>query len=630
MIIVTAGHVDHGKTSLVRHLTEVETDRLKDEQTRGLTIDLGFAYADLEDQRVGFVDVPGHIRFIHNMLAGVSGVQLALLVIAADDGPMPQTREHLAIIEALGLTSLMVAHTKVDRVDHARREASRQEISTLLSSTRFASADIIDISNASLEGIQLLRSTLCQFARDSQLPNTQASEDLKEQNFRLPIDRVFSIKGAGSVVTGTVASGAVNIGDTLLEPLSGQALRVRNIHTQDLAADQAVRGQRCALNVVPMDGGLAPLARGCWLTSQCQTAAPQRVDIEVDLFATEVKPLQHWTQLHVFHATTHAIGHLATLGATNIAPGATGLGQLSLTAPAHFCVGDRVILRDHGASRTIGAGRVIDLETSKAGRAKPSRIALLSRLAAAETRASWLQARLESEPSGLDAERLSDHLNWPIQFTEQPFAHSPLKRVGHRVFSEAQWTAAKQIVLNTLDQWHREQPNQRGFAANQLTPKLPQRFTLLKELLVEMINAKLIRLDGAMISLAGHTAALSEKAQRALDAVSPVLKRQGLQPPVLHDLAKEVGIPVKSLESLLKECAAANYLVRPTDNRFFLPDAIDRVHQLVTALDDPDGFTVQAFRDAAGIGRNLAIELLEYLDRKGVTRRDGNVRFLRR
>ena len=207
MIIVTAGHVDHGKTSLVRHLTGVETDRLKDEQTRGLTIDLGFAYADLEDQRVGFVDVPGHIRFIHNMLAGVSGVQLALLVIAADDGPMSQTREHLAIIEALGLDSLMVAHTKVDRVDQVRREASRQEISTLLSSTRYASADIIDISNASLEGIELLRSTLCQFARDLQSPNAQASEDLKEQNFRLPIDRVFSIKGAGSVVTGTVASG---------------------------------------------------------------------------------------------------------------------------------------------------------------------------------------------------------------------------------------------------------------------------------------------------------------------------------------------------------------------------------------------------------------------------------------
>ena len=425
-----------------------------------------------------------------------------------------------------------------------------------------------------------------------------------------------------------MASGTVSLGDTLIEPLSGQTLRVRNIHTQDLAADQAVRGQRCALNVVPMDGGLAPLARGHWLTSQCLTAARQRVDIEVELFATEVKPLQHWTQLHVFHATTHVIGHLATLGATNIAPGATELGQLSLTAPAHFCVGDRVILRDHGASRTIGAGRVIDLETSKAGRAKPSRTALLARLAAADTRESWLHARLEFEPSGLDAELLSDHLNWPIQFIERSFAHSPLKRVGHRVFTETQWSAAKQIVLNTLDQWHREQPNQRGFAANQLTPKLPQRFTLLKELLVEMINAKLIRLDGAMISLAGHTAALSDKAQRAR-CRQPGVKRHGLQPPVLHDLAKEVGIPVKQLESFLKECAAADRLIRPTDNRFFLPDAIDQVHQLVTALDAPEGFTVQAFRDSAGIGRNLAIELLEYLDRKGVTRRDGNVRFLR-
>ena len=630
MIIVTAGHVDHGKTSLVRHLTGIDTDRLKDEQTRGLTSELGFAYADLEGLRVGFVDVPGHIRFIHNMLAGVSGVQLALLVIAADDGPMPQTREHLAIIEALGLPSLLVAHTKVDRVDQARREASRQEISALLASTTYASANVIDVSNATLEGIEPLRLVLHQFARNLQLPDAQPDEDLAEQNFRLPIDRVFSIKGAGTVVTGTVASGIVNLSDPLIEPVSGQALRVRNIHTQDLAAEQAVRGQRCALNIVPMDGGLAPIARGHWLTSQCLSEATQRIDVEVNIFATEVKPLQHWTQLHVFHATTHGTGHLATLGATSIAPGATGFGQLSLTAPAHFCVGDRIILRDHGASRTIGAGRVIDLETSKAGRAKPARIALLGRLAAANSRESWLRTRLEFEPSGLNADRLCDHLNWPKQFAERPFAHSPLKHVSHSVFTEAQWNASKQIVLNTLDQWHREHPNQRGFAANQLIPRLPQGFTLLKALLIEMIDTQLIRLDGAMISLAGHMAALSEKAQRALDAVSPVLRRHGLQPPVLHDLAKEVGIPVKPLELLLKECAAAGCLVRPTDNRFFLPDAIDQVHQLVAALDEPGGFTVQAFRDSAGIGRNLAIELLEYLDRKGVTRRDGNVRFLRR
>ena len=227
MIIVTAGHVDHGKTSLVQCLTGIDTDRLKDEKSRGLTIDLGFAYADIEDQRVGFVDVPGHIRFIHNMLAGVSGVQLALLVIAADDGPMPQTREHLAIIEALGTRSLMVALTKVDRVDLDRRQAARQEISALLAPTRFAGASIIGASNATLEGIDTLRSEILSFARDTNLHAKLQSPDLSDQNFRLPIDRVFSIKGAGTIVTGTVAAGSVSLGDQLVEPLIAQKLRVR-------------------------------------------------------------------------------------------------------------------------------------------------------------------------------------------------------------------------------------------------------------------------------------------------------------------------------------------------------------------------------------------------------------------
>ena len=629
MIIVTAGHVDHGKTSLVQCLTGIDTDRLKDEKSRGLTIDLGFAYADIEDQRVGFVDVPGHIRFIHNMLAGVSGVQLALLVIAADDGPMPQTREHLAIIEALGTRSLMVALTKVDRVDLDRRQAARQEISALLAPTRFAGASIIGASNATLEGIDTLRSEILSFARDTNLHAKLQSPDLSDQNFRLPIDRVFSIKGAGTIVTGTVAAGSVSLGDQLVEPLIAQKLRVRSIHTQDLAAERATRGQRCALNIVPVDGGLLPIARGNWLTSQTATKVGSRVDLEVTIFASETKPLQHWTQLHIFHATSHHLGHLATLGTTSISPGAMGFGQLSLATPSHFCIGDRVILRDYSASRTIGSGRVIDIETSKAGRAKPSRIALLKRLAAATSRESWLDSRLEFEPSGLSIDRLSDHLNWPKQFAEGPLSNSNLKIVSNRIFNQTRWETSKQLVLKTLGQWHREKPNQRGFAANQLIPKLPQKFTLLKELLIELIDTKLIRLDGATISLVEHTAVLSEKAQSTFNAIRPILERDKLQPPVLHELAKSVGIPVETLEPLIKECVASGCLVRPTANRVFLPEAMNQVQRLITQLDQPNGFTVQSFRDSAGIGRNLAIELLEYLDRKGVTRRKGNVRFLR-
>ena len=233
----------------------------------------------------------------------------------------------------------MVALTKVDRVDLARRQAARQEISALLAPTQYAGASIIGASNTTLEGIGTLRSEILSFARDTSLhANCLESPDLSDQNFRLPIDRVFSIKGAGTIVTGTVAAGSVSLGDQLVEPLIAQKLRVRSIHTQDLAAERATRGQRCALNIVPVDGGLLPIARGNWLTSQTAAKVGSRVDLEVTIFASETKPLQHWTQLHIFHATSHHLGHLATLGTTSISPGAMGFGQLSLATLVTFAL----------------------------------------------------------------------------------------------------------------------------------------------------------------------------------------------------------------------------------------------------------------------------------------------------
>ena len=623
MIVVTAGHVDHGKTSLVRAITGIETDRLKEEQARGLTIDLGFAYTDLNGLRVGFVDVPGHIRFIHNMLAGVSGVDLALLIVAADDGPMPQTLEHLAIIEALQIPKLLVALTKIDRVDLQRVDEAHQAVSTLLQQTAYREANIVRMSNTSGEGVSEISRLIAESAIN------QRSNDTAEY-FRLPIDRVFTIKGAGTVATGTVLSGSIHVGDQLQHSGTGRMLRVRKIHAQDQVTQQATKGHRCALNLVALDGGSIGLTRGDWLTESQTVTELDRVDLAYTALRTEPKPLKHWTAVHVFHASTHRQGHLAVLGRGGIAPGDSGYVQLSLGGKTHLCIGDRVIFRDQGATRTLGWGQVINTHTRKEGRAKSDRLQLLQRLHHAKSKDHWLNERVAYEPSGLPLALLSDQLNWPIaNVIEALTAHRDVRIVDNTVITDRFWRHWQSVIVGKLEEWHLAAPTQRGFAATQLTPYLPKGFALLKPLLLSMINEGLLAIDGAQIRRPQHEAQLSDSARSYLALAAPILEKHLLQPPVLHELATMINRSVIDLERALKECAAQGYLVHPTVNRFMLPAALSEFESLIKSLDQAEGFTVQTFRDASGIGRNLAIEMLEYFDRKGLTRRDGNVRFVR-
>jgi selenocysteine-specific elongation factor len=623
MIVVTAGHVDHGKTSLVRAITGIETDRLKEEQARGLTIDLGFAYTDLNGLRVGFVDVPGHIRFIHNMLAGVSGVDLALLIVAADDGPMPQTLEHLAIIEALQIPKLLVALTKIDRVDIQRVDEAHQAVSTLLQQTAFRDANIVRMSNTSGEGVNEISRLIAESAID------QRSNDAAEY-FRLPIDRVFTIKGAGTVATGTVLSGSINVGDQLQHSGTGRMLRVRKIHAQDQATQLATKGHRCALNLVALDGGSIGLTRGDWLTESQTVTELDRVDLAYTALRDEPKPLKHWTAVHVFHASTHRQGHLAVLGQGGISPGDSGYVQLSLDGKTHLCIGDRVIFRDQGATRTLGWGQVINTHTRKEGRAKSDRLQLLQRLHHAKSKDHWLNERISNEPSGLPLALLSDQLNWPLaNVIEALAANQDVRIVDDTVITDRFWRHWQRVIVGKLEEWHLAAPTQRGFAATQLTPHLPKGFALLKPLLLSMIKEGSLAIDGAHIRRPQHEAQLSDSAQSYLALAAPILEKHLLQPPVLHELATMINRSVIDLESALKECAAQGYLVHPTVNRFMLPAALSEFESLIKSLDQAEGFSVQTFRDASGIGRNLAIEMLEYFDRKGLTRRDGNVRFVR-
>ena len=371
MIVATAGHVDHGKTALVRALTGVDTDRLPEEKQRGLTIDLGFAYHPLDGGQVlGFVDVPGHERFVRNMLAGVGSVDLALVVVAADDGVMPQTREHAAILDLLGVTGCIAVVSKVDKVDAARAAEVGAEIESLLSATGMGGAEVHRVSALSGTGMDALAAAL----RERALGLAARAANGR---FRLCIDRVFTLKGAGLVVTGTVHAGTAHTGERLVVTPGGHEARIRGIHAQDRPAERARAGERCALNLSGRGLGPGTIARGDWVVDRALHAPGDRIDVRLRVLPAETRALRHWTPVHVHLAASHSTARVAVLGAGGIAPGEDGRVQVVLDRPLHALAGDRIVIRDQSATRTMGGGTVIDPFSPKRGRARPARLAWL-------------------------------------------------------------------------------------------------------------------------------------------------------------------------------------------------------------------------------------------------------------
>jgi len=390
MIIATAGHVDHGKTALVRALTGVDTDRLPEEKKRGLTIDLGFAYHPLDaDHVLGFVDVPGHERFVRNMLAGVGSIDLALVVVAADDGVMPQTREHTAILDLLGVNECIAVVSKVDKVDAARTEEVGEEIEALLSATGMRGAEVHRVSAVSGTGVEALARRL----RERALGLAARAADGR---FRLCVDRAFMLRGAGLVVTGTVHSGVAATGERLVATPGGLEARIRGIHAQDRPAERARAGQRCALNLAGRDIGSGAIARGDWIVDRALHAPTDRIDARLHVLPGEPRAVRHWTPVHAHLAAAHSTARIAVLGAGSIAPGESGPVQIVLDHPLHALAGDRIVIRDQSATRTMGGGGVIDPFSPKRGRARPDRLAWLDAVEMRRPERSGLEA-----PAGL-------------------------------------------------------------------------------------------------------------------------------------------------------------------------------------------------------------------------------------
>ncbi len=625
MIIATAGHVDHGKTSLVKALTAVDTDRLPEEKRRGMSIDLGFAYADLgAAELVGFVDVPGHEHFMRNMLAGVACVDVALLVVAADDGPMPQTLEHLAILGLLDVPTCVVALTKIDRVTPERLALARAEVVALLATTAWPQARVCGVAAPSGEGVAALRQSLSTLA----LGITPKSTD---GQFRLPVDRSFAVAGAGRVVTGAVLSGQVRVGDEVCVSPRGSMARVRGIHAQGLPAEVAHAGQRCALNLAGADLRQVEPQRGDWVLALPAHAPTERIDVRLSVLASEPRALsaRGALQLHLGAASVGA--RVAPLAGPSIAVGGTGLAQLLLDAPIAALHGDRFILRDAAAQRVVGGGMLLDPFAPLRGRSKPQRLAELAAWGLASAEPACLSL-LADAPQGVALNRFA--LTWNLgaeaaaALQRLPGVHVLPTAAGPLALSADHWHGWCRRLSQALSDWHAAQPDSLGLTEAELLRQLCLRRSpaLLRAVVLAAQSSGEVQRDGLCLRLADHRAVLTDADQTLLNRVHAALLATGLRPPIAGDLGAQLGLPVATLQAFVQRAASLGLLLRIAPNRCYLPQTLPLLHQVALdlAAESADGgFDAAAYRDRSGIGRNLTVQVLEFLDRAGLTRFDG-------
>ncbi len=633
MIIGTAGHIDHGKTSLVRALTGVDTDRLKEEKKRGISIDLGFAFMPAPDGSVlGFIDVPGHEAFVHNMLAGASGIDVALLVVAADDGVMPQTREHLAIVDLLGVRSGVIALTKADLTDHARRQVVDAEIRAAVAGTALADAPIMPVSVVSREGIDALRKAL--FARAGQL-----AERKRSGRFRLAVDRSFVLQGAGTVVTGTILSGSVAGGDHVRVSPSGLAARVRSIHAQNTPREQAVAGERCALNLAGDGITKDAIQRGDVILDPILHAPTDRIDCSLRILPSETRPVAQWTPVHLHHAASDIGARIVLFSDDPIPAGGEALAQLVLDRPIAASVGDRFVLRDTTAQRTIGGGRILDLRAPSRKRRTPERLAQLH-AHAIEDAGEALAALLDRAPHYVDFQMFVRD-----RALGQAEAASVADRIGimqiragttSLALSPAMGLALKRDVLSALEGYHTANPDQPGMGLErlrlQLTPRLPAPPFL--AFLQGLAETKDVGLDGAWVRLAGHEVRLTEADERTWTRMRPLLGGEArFRPPRVRDMVDIIGVPESDIRRLLKLLGRMGKVDEVAHDHFFLRDT---VAEMVAIAADVAGtapkseFTAAQLRDRLDNGRKVAIQILDFFDRHGVTMRRGDLRRINR
>lgn len=623
MIIGTAGHVDHGKTALVKALTGIDADRLAEEKRRGITIDLGYAYTDTPNGTLGFVDVPGHERFVHTMLAGASGIDAALLVVALDDGVMPQTREHVQILQLLGIDRGVVALTKLDAAPD-RVDVVDAQVRALLSHTALASSPLLPVSSMTGEGIEDLRSALLTLGprqRDAEL------------HPRLAVDRAFTLAGAGLVVTGTLVSGRIHVDDRLMLSPPGIELRVRGLHAQNHPAPEAIAGQRVALNVVGPRLSKEAVTRGDWVLNPDVHAPTARFDVRLQLLPEESRPLRADAPVHLHLGAVHVTARVAPLDADRVEPGESVLARLTLDRPIGALAGDRFVLRDATATRTIGGGAVIDPFPPRRGRRTPERLAQLTAFEQSEP-ATALRELLSLPPGWTDRTSFIRARNLSPAVQSAVMDAAPAVAVADLLMTPVKLDGLRSGIVEQLAAYHAEAPDQPGLQLERLrvaTPGRPPQAAF-RVILDSLFRRGAVEQDGPWLRLPTHRATLSVQDERVWRQARELIAEQRFRPPRTRDLARALSVPEAAMRKTLKRVQRMGRLIEVAPDQFFLSETVAEMLGIAASIAESETggtLTAAAFRDRLENGRKVAIQILEFFDRAGVTVRTGDERRVR-
>ncbi|MFM0308841.1 selenocysteine-specific translation elongation factor [Paraburkholderia sp. RL17-383-BIF-A] len=619
MIVGTAGHIDHGKTSLVKALSGVDTDRLKEEKVRGISIELGYAYVPLDNGDVlGLIDVPGHEKLVHTMTAGASGIDFALLVIAADDGVMPQTREHLAIIELLGIRRGAVALTKVDRVDAQRLREVHDEVSAFLSGSVLEDAPVFDTcaTHSDDPGVAALKTHLFAAATAWRMKRDDGL-------FRLAVDRVFTLAGQGTIVTGTVVSGSVAVGDTMLLAPKNQPVRVRSIHAQNRAAQKGRAGERCALNLASIEK--SAIDRGDWIVDPRLSQASERVDVMLTLLADASVTLEHWAPLHVHLGTQHQVAHVALLDGETLGAGQRARVQLVFERPVCALPGDRFVVRNAQADRTIGGGHVLDPFAPSRKRRSVERLAWLDALQIMLDTGK-LDAIFARAPHGLSRSLLERLTGMPAAALSLPPDTHVVDMPGEDALlvADTPWQTLNTRLTTTLAEYHERSPDELGPDVSRLRRiAAPLVDDALWRALVDdaAMRGEIVK-RGPWLHLPGHTVTLDDADRALAAALLPAVKAGRFDPPWVRDLANANGVGEERVRQLMRKLARQGELFQVVRDLFYHQEVIRELASIAAAEAQKNAGTVAAapFRDVTGLGRKRAIQLLEFFDRVGYTR----------
>ncbi len=642
MLLCTAGHVDHGKSSLIRALTGTETDTLAEEKRRGLTIELGFAYTStVAGNRLGFVDVPGHSKFIRNMAAGVAGVDVALLVVDAREGIKPQTQEHAALLGLFGIKQCIVVITKTDLL--ALDDKSTQLQSLVIQCTSLVESHNIQclhtayVSSQSGEGIEDLKSYL--FSLADSFTNISANG-----MFRLAVDRAFSIKGTGTVVTGTVYSGEISTDNTISLLPSGHLCRIKGMYVDGTQADTAVAGNRAAFNLTGIE--TSQLKRGDWLCATDQRTVTACTDVEISILPMHT--LRHWQKVHVHGGSDMTPARVSLYDVRSIDGGSKAYAQLVFENPQHCVVNDLLVLRDQNALSTIGNAQVLEPHSSRKKEYRANRSTVL-RLSNCDNTDEALAALLKNTNQPIDSEEFRQSRNLKqSEFIELPSYISSFKTginppagtkaklvlsTGSQwMLSHARKDELSSSLLQAVEDFHQKEPFKAGIKREILLQQENCRHARGQLVFYCLLHSGSLAQQGQLVSLPEFKPTLTPANQRLLDQLSKHITADNLKPPSLAALAESIGIDRELLSKRILPLEESGHLVRVAENRIYHPDAFKKLLETAIELNEQhgdQGFEAKTFKDTAGIGRNLTIDVLEYMDLRGLTRRLGDRRIVR-